>query len=224
MTNAVVDRVDFDGANLSSVNFTNAVVTGASFKGARASAGLAAAAAAAARAGGSGGSARVLPGACAPARSAAGASAVARWRRVAGAWRLQLLTRPLPAPWPPCAGTDLSNTIWEDALIGGQDAKKLCECLACCWARGCVPAALLPRRCCAAPLCWLGRRSADALQLLALCCCGCESLELTARCRWRRRQPHPHGREQAAGGLQGVRLAGAVEAAEQPFRTRVGLS
>jgi hypothetical protein len=34
MTNAVVDRVDFDGADLSYVNFTNAVITGASFTGA----------------------------------------------------------------------------------------------------------------------------------------------------------------------------------------------
>jgi uncharacterized protein YjbI with pentapeptide repeats len=56
MTNAVVDRVDFDKANLSGVNFTNAVVTGASF-----------------------------------------------------------------------TGTDLTETSWEDALIGSQDAKKLCE-------------------------------------------------------------------------------------------------
>ena len=33
MTNAVVDRVAFDRANLSRVRFTNAVITGATFEG-----------------------------------------------------------------------------------------------------------------------------------------------------------------------------------------------
>lgn len=34
MTNAVLDRVSFDGANLSNVKFVNAVITGSTFKGA----------------------------------------------------------------------------------------------------------------------------------------------------------------------------------------------
>lgn len=34
MTNAVLDRVDFTDANLSSATFTNAVITGAKFGGA----------------------------------------------------------------------------------------------------------------------------------------------------------------------------------------------
>ena len=34
MTNAVLDRVSFDGANLTNVKFVNAVITGSTFKGA----------------------------------------------------------------------------------------------------------------------------------------------------------------------------------------------
>ena len=34
MTNSVLDRVSFDGANLTNVKFVNAVITGSTFKGA----------------------------------------------------------------------------------------------------------------------------------------------------------------------------------------------
>ena len=34
MTNAVLDRVSFDGADLTNVKFVNAVITGSTFKGA----------------------------------------------------------------------------------------------------------------------------------------------------------------------------------------------
>jgi uncharacterized protein YjbI with pentapeptide repeats len=99
LTNAVVDRVDFNGANLTGAQFVNAVVTGASFEGAR---------------GDGGGVGRSFE---APSTSGAALLLSAHPPNP---------TQPSHTHIRPPPGSNLADTNFEDALIGSQDAAKLC--------------------------------------------------------------------------------------------------
>ncbi len=105
-----------------------------------------------------------------------------RWRlrrAASAAHRCECRAPPAPAapdPAPAClsAGTDLSNTIWEDALIGSQDAKKLCE-------RRLLPAA---RGLSLGPRCWPGRCCASLLRRVSAgrrTCCSRSRCSCTCR-------------------------------------------
>ena len=127
LTNAVVDRVDFTKANLSGAKLVNAVVTGATFEGANGPAGRWVEGAQGR------GHMHALPWCSHRCASSARmpcvhpALPVTRGQRsvyvLIGQRWLFAASSHLPLPPP---GADLTGAIFEDALIGSQDAKGLC--------------------------------------------------------------------------------------------------